>query len=468
MFKFLSNIIRSDKSHGHSIFFIYILKVAYQLLFFCIIEDNIRDMRFLLKNAWIYQETQSRFAQQDLLIENDIVAAMQPGITAKPDDSVIDLTDCYIFPGLVDVHVHFREPGFSYKETIATGCAAALQGGYTTVCTMPNLQPAPDSLENLAIEEKLIHDTATIHVLPYGCITQDQKGDGKLVDFKTLSNKVVAFSDDGHGVQSEALMRQAMEQVAELDKIIVAHCEINSLIKGGYIHDGKYAQAHGHKGICSESEWQQVERDIQLSRETGCRYHVCHVSTKESVELIRAAKAEGLKITCETAPHYLLLCEEDLQEDGRFKMNPPLRSKVDKEALLQGIIDDTIDIIATDHAPHSYEEKARGLTDSAFGIVGLETAFPLLYTYLVKQNIITLEHLIKLMSVNPRKIFGLKGALEIGEVANFTVFRFQETYKIDSQKFVSKGKSTPFDGWKVEGKCIMTHTLNNAIKLLNS
>lgn len=411
-------------------------------------------MRIVLKNAQVFNESAIQFDRSDVLIDAGRIVEIAPHIAVNPTDTEINLEGCHIFPGFVDVHVHFREPGFSYKETIATGCAAARNGGYTTVCTMPNLNPAPDSLEHLAIQLELIRQNATINVLPYGCITKGQKGEGDLVDFEALADHVVAFSDDGRGVQSESLMRQAMEQAAKLDKIIVAHCEINELLNGGYIHDGRYARKHGHKGICSESEWQQVERDIRLCKETGCRYHVCHVSTKESVELIRQAKKEGLKVSCETAPHYLLLCEDDLQEDGRFKMNPPLRSKADQEALIQGIKDGTIDLIATDHAPHSAEEKAQGLAQSAFGIVGLEIAFPLLYTYLVKKNIISLEQLIMLMSVNPRKIFNLKGGLNIGAKADMAIYNLAESYQIDAQKFASKGKSTPFDGWMVNGKLI--------------
>lgn len=411
-------------------------------------------MAILYKNATVYNEAETAFLPLDLLVEKGKIADLRAEIAPKPADQVVDLSGCYLFPGFVDVHVHFREPGFGYKESIATGCEAAQNGGFTTVCTMPNLNPPPDSLENLAIEQAIIDKNATIKVLPYGCITKGQKGEGELVDFAAMSDKVIAFSDDGRGVQDENLMRQAMEKVAKLDKIIVAHCEVNSLLPGGYIHNGEYAKKHNHKGISSESEWLQVDRDIRLSRETGCRYHVCHVSTKESIKLIRAAKREGLKITCETAPHYLLLCDSDLQDDGRFKMNPPLRAKADQEALLQAIADGTIDIIATDHAPHSEEEKSLGLAKSAFGIVGLETAFPLLYTHLVRKNSISLERLVELMSINPRKIFGLKSALQKGENAEFCIFKLDESYKIDSQKFASKGKSTPFEDWEVFGKIV--------------
>ena len=354
-----------------------------------------------------------------------------------------------VFPGFCDVHVHFREPGFSYKETIASGSAAAARGGYTAVCAMPNLNPVPDSVENLRMQTDIIKKDALISVFPYAAITVGEKGE-KLADLEALAPHVIAFSDDGKGVQSEDMMREAMIRAKSLGKMIVAHCEVNELLKGGYIHDGEYAKMHGHKGICSESEWRQIERDLRLSKETGCAYHVCHISTKESVELIRKAKAEGINVTCETGPHYLVLDENDLKEEGRFKMNPPLRSLADREALIEGIIDGTIDMIATDHAPHSAEEKAKGLKDSAFGIVGLETAFPVLYTKLVKENIISLEKLVKLLTENPRRRFG------ISQTGDFTVWNLNESYKIDPEDFLSMGKATPFAGMEVFGKCMLT------------
>ncbi len=357
---------------------------------------------------------------------------------------------CVVFPGFCDVHVHFREPGFSYKETIATGTAAAARGGYTAVCTMPNLSPVPDSIEALRVQTDIIKKDAIIPVLPYGSITVDQKGE-KLADLEGLADGVTAFSDDGHGVQSDDMMREAMLRAKALGKMIVAHCEVNSLLHGGYIHDGAYAAAHGHRGICSESEWGQIKRDIDLVRETGCAYHICHISCKESVELVRKAKAGGLDVTCETAPHYLLLDERDLQEDGRFKMNPPLRSPEDHAALLEGLIDGTIDMIATDHAPHSAEEKSRGLEKCAFGIVGPETAFPLLYTGLVEKGILTLERLVTLMAITPRRRFGLPFD------GSFTVWDLNAEYAIDPADFVSKGRSTPFEGRKVKGKCLLTN-----------
>lgn len=366
------------------------------------------------------------------------------------DGGLLSAVENYIIvPGLCDVHVHFREPGFSYKETIASGSAAAAHGGYTAVCTMPNLDPVPDSAEHLQVQLDAIKRGAAIKVLPYGAITVGEKGE-KLADMEAMSDKVCAFSDDGKGVQNDEMMREAMTAAKRLGKIIAAHCEDNSLLFGGYIHDGEYARMHGHRGISSASEYKQIERDLRLAEETGCAYHVCHISTKESVELIRQAKARGVNVTCETAPHYLVLCDEDMQEDGRFKMNPPLRSREDKEALIEGIKDGTIDMIATDHAPHSAEEKGRGLEKSRMGVVGLETAFPVLYTELVKKNIITLERLIELMSFKPKERFG------IDTNNDFAVFDISEAYKIDPEDFLSMGRATPFAGREVFGRCLLT------------
>ena len=359
-------------------------------------------------------------------------------------------TNTIVCPAFVDVHVHLREPGFSYKETILTGSRAAAAGGYTCVCPMPNLDPVPDSIGNLEKELEIIRRDACIDVRPYAAITIGRKG-LELVDVASLKDKAAAFSDDGSGVQSREMMLRAMEAMAENGCILAAHCEDNTLLHGGYIHDGRYARVHGHRGICSESEWGQIERDLELAEKTGCAYHVCHISTKESIRLIREAKMRGVNVTCETGPHYLLLCEDNLQEDGRFKMNPPLRSAEDRQALIEGLKDGTIDMIATDHAPHSAEEKSRGLEGSAMGIVGLETSFPLLYTYLVRKGIITLERLIELMSTAPRKRFRLGDAPE-----DYTVFDISEPYRIDSGNFLSKGHSTPFDGWEVYGRCIRT------------
>ena len=354
----------------------------------------------------------------------------------------------FLFPGFCDVHVHFREPGFSYKETIATGARAAKAGGYTAVCAMPNLDPVPDGMETLRQELDIIERDACVRVYPYGAITVGEKGE-QLADMAAMAKHVCAFSDDGRGVQDDGMMRAAMQTAKALGKLIAAHCEVNALLHGGYIHDGAYAKVHGHRGICSESEWRQIERDIKLADETGCKYHVCHISTKESVRLIRDAKKSGVDVTCETGPHYLLLDENDLREEGRFKMNPPLRGREDREALLEGLCDGTIDMIATDHAPHSAEEKSKGLEKSAFGIVGLETAFPLMYTYLVKKGVITLEKLIDLMAFKPRSRFDLP-------LEGATLWDLNAETAIDPARFKSKGRATPFEGWRVQGTCTMT------------
>ena len=370
--------------------------------------------------------------------------------------SAFDSEKYIAFPGFCDVHVHFREPGFSYKETIRSGCAAAARGGYTAVCTMPNLSPVPDSGENLKVQTDLIKRDAFIHVLPYGAITVGEKGE-ELSDLEAMAPDVVAFSDDGRGVQNDDMMLEAMRRAKALGKMIVAHCEVNSLLHGGYIHDGEYARAHGHRGICSESEYAQIERDLKLVRETGCAYHVCHISAKESVELIRRAKAEGLDVSCETAPHYLLLDDSMLQEEGRFKMNPPIRDKADREALIRGILDGTIDMIATDHAPHSAGEKSRGLEKSAFGIVGLETAFPVLYTGLVKTGVISLQKLVELLSIRPRQRF----RIPLGN--DFCLWDLESSYIIDPERFASLGRATPFAGMSVQGRCVLTAYQGRAV-----
>lgn len=355
-----------------------------------------------------------------------------------------------IMPGFTDVHVHLREPGFSYKETIESGTKASARGGYTTVMSMPNLNPVPDSLENLNKQLEIIERDAVISVIPYGAITKGQKGE-EFSDMEDLAPYVCGFSDDGRGVQSEEMMKTAMLKAKALDKMIVAHCEDNSLLFGGYIHDGEYAKEHNHKGICSASEYKQIERDLKLVKETGVRYHVCHISTKESVELIRKAKKEGINVTCETGPHYLILTDKDLKEEGRFKMNPPLRGDEDRKALIEGLVDGTIDMIATDHAPHSLEEKSKGLEKSAFGIVGIETAFPLIYTHLIKTGIITIEKAVELLSKNPNARFGVENTEN-----DFTVFEIKTPYKINPEDFLSKGKATPFTGEEVFGKCVLT------------
>ena len=370
-------------------------------------------------------------------------------------DSMVEVFSSYdtpeytVFPGFCDVHVHFREPGFSYKETIATGSRAAARGGYTAVCTMPNLNPVPDSVEHLRQQLDIIEKDACIHVYPYGAITVGEKGE-ILADLEGMAPDVIGFSDDGRGVQQDEMMLEAMNRAKALGKMIVAHCEDNSLLFNGYIHDGNYAKIHGHRGICSESEWRQIQRDLELVEKTGCAYHVCHISTKESVELIRQAKAKGLDVTCETGPHYLVLTDEDLQEEGRFKMNPPLRGAEDRDALIEGILDGTIDMIATDHAPHSVEEKGRGLEKSAFGIVGIEIAFQTMYTHFVRTGKMTLEKLIDLMAIAPRKRFGIA----MGE--DYTVWKLEQEETVDPEQFLSMGKATPFAGHKLFGKCVCT------------
>ena len=374
----------------------------------------------------------------------DSVSNFLQGVGIGVSNSIFD-----VFPGFCDVHVHFREPGFSYKETVATGCASAARGGYTAVCTMPNLNPTPDSLEHLNLQRSIIENDACIHVYPYGTITVSEAGQ-ELAALEDMAPYVCGFSDDGRGVQNDDMMRAAMLKAKALGKMIVAHCEVNDLLRGGYIHDGEYARTHGHRGICSESEWAQIARDLELVKEIGCAYHVCHISTKESVDIIRRAKAQGVDVTCETGPHYLILSDEDLQEDGRFKMNPPLRSSEDRQALIDGIIDGTIDMIATDHAPHSAEEKSRGLEKSAFGVVGLETAFAAMYTHLVKPGTITMERLVELMVDNPRKRFQLPLGLD------FSVWDLNREYTVDPAEFESMGKATPFTGMNFYSRCLLT------------
>ena len=387
---------------------------------------------------------------------NILIAACAPNVRVSIMDRLSSVDLCafnspeyVVVPGFCDVHVHFREPGFSYKETILTGSLAAARGGYTAVCTMPNLNPVPDSKANLKQQLDIIRSDGMIRIFPYGAITVGEKGE-QLADLKGMAPNVIGFSDDGRGVQRREMMKSAMLKAKQLKKIIVAHCEDNSLLNGGYIHDGEYAKANSHRGICSESEWGPIARDLELVEETGCAYHVCHISTKESVDLIRKAKKAGINVTCETAPHYLIMDDSFLQEEGRFKMNPPLRSPEDREALIEGIKDGTIDMIATDHAPHSEEEKSKGLDGSAFGIVGIETAFPLLYTYLVKEGIITMDRLLELLVTNPRKRFGIPMGCD------FSIWDLRQNYYIEPEEFQSMGKSTPFTGWKVWGRCLAT------------
>ena len=416
-------------------------------------------MSFLMQNGEVLYRGKVR--KMDVLVDDlgRVTAADQIDLTAEDVDEVIDASSLLIAPGLIDPHVHLREPGFEYKETIASGTAAAAKGGYTTIMAMPNLNPVPDSLEHLKVQQDRIRYNAKIQVIPYAAITQGQKGVGELVDFYALASEVIAFSDDGKGVQEEAMMREAMLAARRNNCLIVAHCEDESLIaKGACIHAGRKAEELGLIGISSASEYQQIERDLRLAEETGCQYHICHISCKESVELVRQAKQRGVQVSCEVTPHHLLLCEDDISaDDGRFKMNPPLRTKADQEALIAGIQDGTIDMIATDHAPHSAEEKAKGLQGSAMGIVGLETAFELIYTYLVRTGKITLEKCFELMSFNCADIFGIEGGEIINfEKANLAVFNLNQREKINPKTFVSLGKSTPFEGWWAMGRCVMT------------
>ncbi len=417
-------------------------------------------MRTVISGAKVYQN--GYFQKLDILLLNGIISELAPRISVSSGDEVFHFDGCYLIPGFADVHVHLREPGFSYKETIASGTLAAARAGYSVVCAMPNLSPPPDTPEHLAEELRIIRKDAKVRVKPYACITMGQAGGGTLVDFASLAPNAFAFSDDGRGVQDEATMREAMRRVRDVGGMIAAHCEDNALLHGGYIHDGEYARLHGHRGICSESEYGQIARDIALVRETGCRYHVCHISTKQSVELIRAAKKEGLPITCETGPHYLTLTDMDLREDGRFKMNPPIRSMQDRDALIAGLLDDTIDVIATDHAPHSKEEKSRGLEKSTMGIPGLETAFPVLYTRLVRTGILSLERLIEKMAVAPRKIFDLGAPIAVGIPADFTVLELETPYKIRQENFATHGFGSPFEGMEVYGQ-VLLNIVNGSI-----
>ena len=411
-------------------------------------------MRYLLQNAQILSSG-GVFRAADVLLSGGRIVSIGDRISCPADAVSIDLHRAVLFPGFVDVHVHLREPGFSYKETIRTGTLAAAHGGFAHVAAMPNLDPVPDCAAALAVQRAIIEKDALVHVHPYGAVSVGEKGE-RLADLEGLAPGVIAFSDDGRGVQSESLMREAMMQCRRLGKILAAHCEDNSLLHGGYIHDGAYARAHGHRGICSESEWGPITRDLRLAEETGCAYHVCHVSTKESVALIRAAKRRGVDVTCETAPHYLTFTDEDLQEDGRFKMNPPLRAREDRDALIEGLLDGTIDMLVTDHAPHSREEKARGLEKSAMGVVGLETSFAASYTALVQTGILPLEKLVDLMHGAPMRRFGCGTELAEGQPADLTAFDLTKTYTVDPETFLTMGRSTPFAGRALTGVCKLT------------
>ena len=410
-------------------------------------------LNVLIKNAKVYCD--NKFVQADMLIENGTVSSVGADIAVCDGVSVIDAKNMLILPGFADVHVHLREPGFFYKESIETGTKAAARGGFTLVCSMPNLNPVPDSAENMAVQQEIIDRDAVIKVLPYAAITKGQKGQ-ELVNLTEMADRCFAFSDDGKGVQKDEMMLEAMRQAKALDKPIVAHCEDESLLYGGYIHDGEYARLHGHRGICSESEWKQVERDIELVRQTGVQYHVCHISTKETVELIRKAKAEGLPVSCETAPHYLALCDMEIEEHGRFKMNPPIRSEQDKQALIKGVQDGTIEVIATDHAPHSAEEKLKGLEKSNMGVVGIETSFAAMNTYMVKRGYITMEKLVEIMSINPRKLFGIDSGIAVGKKADFVLVDPDKQFVVNPEEFVSKGRFTPFEGKTMYGDILLT------------
>ena len=411
-------------------------------------------MRYLLQNAQILSSG-GVFRAADVLLSGGRIVSIGDRISCHADAVSIDLHKAVLFPGFVDVHVHLREPGFSYKETIRTGTLAAAHGGFAHVAAMPNLDPVPDCAAALAVQRAIIEKDALVHVHPYGAVSVGEKGE-RLADLEGLAPGVIAFSDDGRGVQSESLMREAMTRCHALGKILAAHCEDNSLLHGGYIHDGAYARAHGHRGICSESEWGPIARDLRLAEETGCAYHVCHVSTKESVALIRAAKRRGVDVTCETAPHYLTFTDEDLQENGRFKMNPPLRAREDRDALIEGLLDGTIDMLVTDHAPHSREEKARGLEKSAMGVVGLETSFAASYTALVQTGILPLEKLVDLMHGAPMRRFGCGTELAEGQPADLTAFDLTKTYTVDPETFLTMGRATPFAGCALTGVCKLT------------
>ena len=409
-------------------------------------------LKYLLKNGLLF--TKEGFLPADLLTAEGRIVSIARGLDAA-GAAVIDLHHAAVFPGFVDVHVHLREPGFSYKETIRTGTLSAARGGYVHVCAMPNLDPVPDSLEALNVQLEIIARDAAVHVHPYGAITRGERGE-TLADMEAMAPYAAGFSDDGRGVQSEEMMREAMLEAKRLGKPIAAHCEDNGLLRGGYIHDGDYARAHGHRGICSESEWGQIARDLKLAEETGVKYHVCHISARESVALIREAKARGVDVTCETGPHYLVFCDGDLQEDGRFKMNPPIRSREDRAALIEGLRDGTIDMIATDHAPHSAEEKGRGLEKSAMGVVGLETAFAAVYTHLVKPGLLSMDRLMALLNGNAAKRFGYGTPLAEGQPADLTVFDLDRPFRVDPEQFQSMGRATPFAGMELYGVCLLT------------
>ena len=407
-------------------------------------------VRYLLKNAKFF--SQGVFHLADVFLSDGKIVSIGDGVSPSNDTIVIDISNMVLFPGFVDVHVHLREPGFSYKETIRSGTLAAAHGGFAHIAAMPNLNPVPDCAESLALQRALIEKDALVHVHPYGAITVGEKGE-RLADLAGMAPDVIAFSDDGRGVQSESMMRQAMAECRHLGKILAAHCEDNALLRGGYIHDGAYARAHGHRGICAESEWGQIARDVKLAEETGCAYHVCHVSAKESVEVIRAAKRRGVDVTCETAPHYLAFTQDDLQEDGRFKMNPPLRDQADRDALIEGLLDGTIDMLITDHAPHSETEKSGPVEKTMSGIIGLETALALAVTNLVRPGHLTLLQLMEKMSLNPARLYRLADpVIEAGAAADLVIFDPEEAWTVTEEELRSKSKNTPFLGQELFGR----------------
>ena len=417
-------------------------------------------MNFVISDVNAYVD--GRFKKCHVVVESGVITSISDSAVGVIGAEKIDGEGMFLMPGFSDVHVHLRTPGFEYKETMETGTSAAARGGFTHVCSMPNLNPVPDSIEHLNLQLDAIKKDAKIAVYPYGSITVGQKGE-ELSDLEGMAKNVIAFSDDGRGVQDSDMMKSAMLKAKSLGKMIVAHCEVNDLLNGGYIHDGEYARLHGHRGICSESEWAQIARDIELCKQTGVDYHVCHISTKESVEIIRQAKKDGVSITCETAPHYLIFNDMDLQEHARFKMNPPIRGEEDRLAIIEGIIDGTIDVIATDHAPHSEEEKTRGLEKSLMGVVGLETSFSAMYTHFVKTGKISMEHLMKLMHDNAKARFGIGGEIAVGNKADFTLFDVNEKYTVNPEEFATKGRFTPFEGLELYGKCVMTVFEGNVV-----
>lgn len=415
--------------------------------------DSMASVSMIITGAQVWHE--GAFVVGDVLVERGVVVSIGERIVPSEGVRVVDGKGKILLPGLVDMHVHLREPGYAYKETIASGTRAAARGGFTVVCPMPNLNPAPDSVENLQQQLDIIARDACIEVLPYATITTARKGE-ECVDYEALAPRVAGFSDDGTGVQSEEVMERAMERIAKTGKLLAAHCEVESLLNGGYIHDGEWCRAHNYRGICSESEWGEVKRDIEIAERTGCRLHICHISTKESVELIREAKRRGVSVTCETAPHYLALCDEDMCDEGRFKMNPPLRARSDMEALREGVADGTIDVIATDHAPHSAEEKSKGLEKSAMGVVGIETSLAAIYTFMVGGGVISLERLVEIMSLAPRRLLGIGGGIKVGQPLDATLVDLCSEYNVNTSEFLSQGRSTPFDGMRLRGEVLLT------------